>query len=83
MELYSFLEKQGSDTLACLDLIAGVLQCVRTPLCSHMGVLLSFHLILLQGEFLWWLVLLGLSSHLSLQLLACFYKNNLVGYRYN
>ena len=47
--LFSFLEKFVSTFIACLDLVAGVLLCVRTPLCYHMVVFLSFRLTLLQG----------------------------------
>ena len=49
--IYSFLGNCGSDSLTCLDLIVGVLWCVRTQLCSHLVVLLSFKLTLLEGPF--------------------------------
>ena len=37
------LEKCGSASLSCLDLVAGVLLYVRNPLCFHLVVLLSCH----------------------------------------
>ena len=42
--------KFGSASIACLDLVSGVLICVRTPLWYHMVFLLSFYFTLLQGK---------------------------------
>ena len=51
--------------------VAGLLIFLITSLWSHLVVLLSFYLKLWQGPLLWWLFLIGVYLHLSLQFLAC------------